>query len=119
MAAYLCDEYGCNQPAADLKEAVGTTIILGSEGADVCVSADGSTVQLFFYPDPAQGSPEKAYYIDSRTGNCSYGDYVHLSMYFLHTEELWERISHGTVGELVYTYGGSSWKLFADWDWGN
>lgn len=103
--------------AADLEKALGTASVQGSEGADVCVSADGSLVQLYFLPDPERGRPEKAYYVDTGTGSCSYGDYVPLSMYFCHTEELWERIAHGTVGELVYTHGEKGWRLFADWEW--
>lgn len=101
--------------AADLEKAVGTTIIQGSEGAAVRVSADGNTIQLFFYPD--QGEPLMAYTIDSRTGNYTYDRYAPMEKYDTSASELYDRFSLGTLGELTYTGGKKSHLLFSDWDW--
>ncbi len=103
--------------AVDLKKAVGTTIIQGSEGAAVRVSADGTAVQLFFYSE--HGDPKKAYSIDPHTAECTYGDYVPLSRCFAPTDKAHDRISHGTLGEITYTDGRNTWVLFSDWDWAN
>lgn len=101
--------------AADLKKAVGTTIIQGSEGVAVRVSADGNTIQLYFYPE--QGEPKMAYTIDSRSGGYTYGRYAALDAYDTSAADLYDRFSYGTLGELTYTDGKKSWLLFSDWDW--
>jgi hypothetical protein len=103
--------------AADLKKAVGTTIIQGSEGAAVRVSADGNTIQLYFYPD--QGEPVMAYTIDARTGNYNYDHYAPLDANFVPTDGMYDRFSFGTLGELTYTDDKNSYFLFSDWDWAN
>ncbi|NLT58686.1 MAG: M56 family metallopeptidase [Clostridiales bacterium] len=101
--------------AADLEKAVGTTVIQGSEGAAVRVSADGGTIQLFFSPEDRE--PLMAYTIDARTGNYRYGEHVPLEAYATSAPELYGRLSQGTLGELRYSDGEDSWLLFAAWDW--
>lgn len=103
--------------AADLEKAVGTTIIQGSEGAAVRVSADGNTIQLFFYPE--QGEPVMAYTIDSHTGSYNYDHYAPLDANFVLTDGMYDRFSFGTLGELTYTDDKNSYFLFSDWDWAN
>lgn len=66
--------------AADLKKAVGTTNIQGSEGAAVRVSADGMTIQLYYYSE--QGVSEMAYTIDTLTGSYTY-DYYATTFFYL------------------------------------
>jgi len=100
--------------AADLEKAVGTRAIQGSEGAAVRVSLDGSTIQLFYYPE--QGEPKMAFTIDSRTGNYTYGSYAPLSPCFS-PAEMFDRFSGATLGELTYTDGKKSWVIFENWDW--
>jgi hypothetical protein len=75
--------------AADLKKAVGSDIIQGSEGAAVRVSADGHTIQLFYYPE--QGEPKMAYTIDARTGSYTYGEYAPIDPCFSTPDELYGR----------------------------
>jgi hypothetical protein len=101
--------------AADLQKAVGTTIIQGSEGAAVRVSADGNAMQLFYYPE--QGEPKMAYTIDSHTGSYTYGEYAPIDPCFSPPDELYGRFSGPTLGELSYTDGQKSFLLFASWDW--
>ncbi len=101
--------------AADLKKAVGTTVIQGSEGAAVRVSADGNTIQLYYYPE--QGKPKMAYTIDARTGNYAYGEYEPIDPCFSPPDELYGRFSGPTLGELSYAEGKNSFLLFSDWDW--
>ena len=103
--------------AVDLEKAVGTTIIQGSEGVAVRVSADGNTIQLYFYPE--QGEPLMAYTIDSHIGNYDYGYYAPLDAYDTSAADLYDTLSHGTLGELTYTDGKNSWLLFSGWDWAN
>jgi len=103
--------------AADLQKAVGTRNIQESEGAAVRVSADGSTIQLYFCPE--QGTPLMAYAIDSRTGNYNYDYYAPLDAYDASAAELYDRFSYETLGELTYTDGKNSWLLFSNWDWAN
>jgi hypothetical protein len=101
--------------AADLKKAVGSDIIQGSEGAAVRVSADGHTIQLFYYPE--QGEPKMAYTIDARTGSYTYGEYAPIDPCFSTPDELYGRFSGSTLGELAYTGGQKSFLLLAGWDW--
>jgi hypothetical protein len=101
--------------AADLQKAVGTTIIQGSEGAAVRVSADGNAMQLFYYTE--QGEPKMAYTIDSHTGSYTYGEYAPIDPCFFPPDELYGRFSGPTLGELSYTDGQKSFLLFASWDW--
>lgn len=101
--------------AADLKKAVGSDIIQGSEGAAVRVSADGHTIQLFYYPE--QGEPKMAYTIDARTGSYTYGEYAPIDPCFSTPDELYGRFSGSTLGELAYTDGQKSFPLLAGWDW--
>ena len=101
--------------AADLEKAVGTTVIQGSEGAAVRVSADGNTIQLFYYPE--QGEPKMAYTIDSHTGSYTYGEYAPIDPCFSPPDELCGRFSGPTLGELSYADGEKSRLLFANWDW--
>jgi len=101
--------------AADLQKAVGTTIIQGSEGAAVRVSADGNAMQLFYYPE--QGEPKMAYTIDSHAGSYTYGEYAPIDPSFSPPDELYGRFSGPTLGELSYTDGQKSFLLFASWDW--
>jgi hypothetical protein len=101
--------------AADLEKAVGTTVIQGSEGAAVRVSADGNTIQLFYYPE--QGEPKMAYTIDSHTGSYTYGEYAPIDPCFSPPDELCGRFSGPTLGELSYADGEKSFLLFANWDW--
>jgi beta-lactamase regulating signal transducer with metallopeptidase domain len=103
--------------AVDLKKAVGTTIIQGSEGAAVRVSTDGITIQLYYYPE--QGEPKMAYAIDTRTGSYTYGNYVPISPYFSPPDEMYDRFSGATLGDITYTDGEKSWLIFADWYWAN
>jgi beta-lactamase regulating signal transducer with metallopeptidase domain len=103
--------------AADLGKAVGTTVIQGSEGAAVRVSDDGNTIQLCYYPE--QGIPKMAYTIDTRTGSYTYDNYVPISPYFSPPDEMYDRFSGATLGELTYTDGKKSWLIFADWHWAN
>jgi hypothetical protein len=101
--------------AADLEKAVGTTVIQGSEGAAVRVSADGNTIQLYYYPE--QGEPKMAYAIDSHTGSYTYGEYAPIDPCFSSPDEMYGRFSGPTLGELAYTDGQKSFLLFASWDW--
>ncbi len=102
--------------AADLEKAVGTTAIQGSEGAAVRVSADGNTIQLYFYPE--QGEPLMAYTINSRTGKYDYGYYAPLEEYSDTASLMYDRFSNQwTLGELTYTDGKNSYLLFKNWDW--
>ncbi len=101
--------------AADLKKAVGSDIIQGSEGAAVRVSADGHTIQLFYYPE--QGEPKMAYTIDARTGSYTYGEYAPIDPCFSTPDELYGRFSGSTPGELAYTDGQKSFPLLSDWVW--
>ena len=101
--------------AADLKKAVGSDIIQGSEGAAVRVSADGHTIQLFYYPE--QGEPKMAYTIDARTGSYTYGEYAPIDPCFSTPDELYGRFSGSTLGELAYTDGQKSFPLLSDWVW--
>lgn len=101
--------------AADLGKAVGTTIIQGSEGVAVRVSSDGNTIQLYYYPEA--GVPKMAYTIDAHTGSYTYGEYTPLDEYFSPLDEMYNRLSSGTLGELIYTDEKNSWLLFSDWDW--
>jgi hypothetical protein len=101
--------------AADLKKAVGSDIIQGSEGAAVRVSADGHTIQLFYYPE--QGEPKMAYTIDARIGSYTYGEYAPIDPCFSTPDELYGRFSGSTLGELAYTDGQKSFPLLSDWVW--
>ncbi len=101
--------------AADLEKAVGTTVIQGSEGAAVRVSTDGNTIQLYYYPE--RGKPKMTYTIDARTGSYTYGEYAPIDPCFSPPDELYERFSGSTLGELAYTEGQKSFLLFASWDW--
>src|SRR5690606_41817664 len=101
--------------AADLKKAVGTTVIQGSEGAAVRVSADGNTIQLYYYPE--QGKPKMAYTIDARIGSYTYGEYAPIDPCFSTPDELYGRFSGSTLGELAYTDGQKSFPLLSDWVW--
>ncbi len=107
--------------AVDLEKAVGTTIIQGSEGAAVRVSADGSTVQLYFYPE--RHEPRLAFYIDPHTGSYTYGEYAPLDSYSVRPDDSHSSIpgppggSPWTLEHLTYTDGDSSWLLFDNWDW--
>jgi hypothetical protein len=101
--------------AADLKKAVGSDIIQGSEGAAVRVSADGNTIQLFYYPE--QGEPKMAYTIDARIGSYTYGEYAPIDPCFSTPDELYGRFSGSTLGELAYTDGQKSFPLLSDWVW--
>ena len=101
--------------AADLEKAVGTTVIQGSEGAAVRVSADGNTIQLFYYPE--QGEPKMAYTIDARIGSYTYGEYAPIDPCFSTPDELYGRFSGSTLGELAYTDGQKSFPLLSDWVW--
>jgi hypothetical protein len=101
--------------AADLKKAVGSDIIQGSEGAAVRVSADGHTIQLFYYPE--QGEPKMAYTIDARIGSYTYGEYAPIDPCFTTPDELYGRFSGSTLGELAYTDGQKSFPLLSDWVW--
>ncbi|MGI6345195.1 MAG: DUF5301 domain-containing protein [Bacillota bacterium] len=101
--------------AADLKKAVGSDIIQGSEGAAVRVSADGHTIQLFYYPE--QGEPKMAYTIDARIGSYTYGEYAPIAPCFSTPDELYGRFSGSTLGELAYTDGQKSFPLLSDWVW--
>jgi hypothetical protein len=101
--------------AADLKKAVGSDIIQGSEGAAVRVSADGHTIQLFYYPE--RGEPKMAYTIDAHTGSYTYGEYEPIDPCYSPPDEMHSRFSGSTLGELSYTDGKKSFLLFANWDW--
>jgi beta-lactamase regulating signal transducer with metallopeptidase domain len=103
--------------AADLGKAVGTTVIQGSEGAAVRVSADGVTIQLYYYPE--QGEPKMAYAVDTRTGSYTYDYYVPIFPCFSLPDGMYDRFSGATLGELTYTDGKKSWLIFADWHWAN
>lgn len=65
----------------DFEKAVGTTVIQGSYGAAVCVSAGGKQIRINYYPD--QGSPRTAYYIDIAEQSCTYGPYKELDSTFV------------------------------------
>lgn len=101
--------------SADLKKAVGTTVVQGSEGAAVCVSADGSTIQLYFYPE--RGEPIMAYTIDTNTYNYKYDYYAPLDAFVFQTDEMYDRFSSGSLEELTYTDGNTTWLIFEDWPW--
>ena len=101
--------------SADLEKAVGTTIIQGSEGAAVRVSADGNTIQLYFRPE--RGEPIMSYFIDANTGNFEYDYYTPLEDYFTPTDEMDSRFSFGDLIELTYTDGSTTWLIFENWPW--
>jgi hypothetical protein len=101
--------------AADLKKAVGSNIIQGSEGAAVRVGADGHTIQLYYYPE--RGEPKMAYTIDAHTGSYTYGEYEPIDPCYSPPDEMHSRFSGSTLGELSYTDGKKSFLLFANWDW--
>ncbi|HHV97533.1 MAG TPA: hypothetical protein GXX37_13905 [Clostridiaceae bacterium] len=106
--------------AADLKKAVGTTTIQGSEGVVVRVSADGNIIQLYYYPE--QGGTKMSYTIDRRSGKYTYDYYyapILISPYFSPPEDAYNRFSGATLGELTYTDGRKSWLIFKDWNWAN
>ena len=81
------------------------------------VSTDGITIQLYYYPE--QGEPKMAYAIDTRTGSYTYGNYVPISPYFSPPDEMYDRFSGATLGDITYTDGEKSWLIFADWYWAN
>jgi hypothetical protein len=107
--------------AVDLKKAVDTTIIQGSEGAavqvsaDVRVSADGDIIQLYIFHE--EGEIKKAYTINARTGDYTYGNYKPLDAYAHVADEAYNGFSYETLGELTYTDGENSWLIFDEWDW--
>ncbi len=101
--------------SADLLKAVGTTVIQGSEGAAVRASADGDTIQLYYYPE--RGEPVMTYTIDTRTGEYSYGLYEPLDRYDTSSHNYYDRFSWGKLDELTYTDGQKSWLIFDGWDW--
>lgn len=87
----------------DLKKSVGTTNIEGSEGAAVRVSADGSVIQLYHYPE--KFSPQNAYYIRTSDFTCTYGTYRELESCFSIDEYGSVEFADGTRGEI--NLGGS------------
>jgi len=101
--------------AVDIGKAVGMTQIQGSEGAAVRVSEDGSTIQLYSYSE--KGDHEKAYIIDTRTGNYKYDSNVPISPVFSPPGDIYDRFTGATLGELTYTDGKKNWLIFKDWDW--
>lgn len=100
--------------SSDLEKAVGSTFIQGSEGAAASVSADGKTVQLYFYPEA--GKPEKAYYIDTDSLTYTYKDYVPMESVFDRGGTKGQIIcigDTGTIGELYYLRDGKERRLFS------
>ncbi|NCC67120.1 MAG: hypothetical protein EOM14_02830 [Clostridia bacterium] len=92
--------------SVDLQKSVGCTNIQGSCGAAVSVSADGSTIQLYYYPEAEQ--PENAYYINTMDMRCIYGPYDQLTDTF-NTTGVSVSFTDGTTGTITvedYTIGG-------------
>ena len=99
--------------SVDLKKAIGTTVIQGSIGAAVRVSADGSVIQLYYYDNERRGDPEGVYYIDTVDWSCTYGAYRNLGSYY-NVEDLPTDAIQGqsSIGDLTYQNAGQTWKLF-------
>ena len=92
--------------SVDLQKSVGSTNIQGSCGAAVSVSADGSTIQLYYYPEAER--PENAYYINTADLSCIYGPYDELKDTFYPSDGSSVSFSDGTNGMLTnedYTIG--------------
>lgn len=85
--------------SVDLQKSVGCTNIQGSCGAAVSVSADGSTIQLYYYPEAER--PEKAYYINTADLSCIYGPYDELEDIFNPTDGSSVSFADGTEGMLT------------------
>lgn len=99
--------------SVDLKKAIGTTVIQGSIGAAVRVTADGSIIQLYYYDNERRGDPEGVYYIDTADWSCTYGAYRNLGSYY-NVEDLPTDAIQGqsSIGDLTYHNAGQTWKLF-------
>lgn len=92
--------------SVDLQKSVGSTNIQGSCGVGVSVSADGSTIQLYYYPEAEQ--PENAYYINTINISCVHGPYGQLTDTFDPSDSS-VSFSDGTKGMITeedYTIGG-------------
>lgn len=87
--------------SVDLKKTVGTTVVQGSYGAGVSVSADGSVIQLCYYPETQK--PDMAYLISLPDMKCSYGKYKELDSYFYKNTEI--KFSDGTTGSIILANG--------------
>lgn len=82
----------------DLKKAVGTTDIQGSDTADVRVSSDGSLIQL--YSTSESGNSKNAYYIKIPDLTCTYEAYHELKSYYSLDEKGHAQFNDGTYGEI-------------------
>jgi beta-lactamase regulating signal transducer with metallopeptidase domain len=105
--------------SVDLQKSVGSTDIQGSCGAGVSVSTDGSTIQLYYYPEAEQ--PENAYYINTMDMSCVYGPYDQLTDTF-NTTGVSVSFTDGTtgtitdedytIGSLKYVRGDKTYEIF-------
>lgn len=109
--------------SVDLKRTIGTQIIQGS-GPEFAISRippDGSIVILY-----NGENPDKAYYIDPRTGAYEIKPYEELNEVV--QRSFWED-GHmglltstetdgtgGTIGQLIFTRNGETWYLFENWE---
>lgn len=112
LFVYDLDE-GCVMYAYDLGQALGTTIVQGSDCALVGVSEDGATIQLLRMTDT--GVLPWMYEIDTRTGAYAVVPTSQLDAYF-DAESVTDGILYGDGGTIgTLTYQGTA--LFEGYPW--
>lgn len=107
--------------ALDLQAATGTTLIQGGLGNHVCVQngADGLKIMLTYYNSAIGGLSPLSYYIDAASGAVTFAPTEDPDAFAAGGKVSHQiALSSDAVGDLSYSDGEKTWRLFESWRFG-
>ncbi len=107
--------------ALDLQAATGTTLIQGGLGNHVCVQngADGLKIMLTYYNSAIGGHSPLSYYIDAASGAVTFAPTEDPDAFAAGGKVSHQiALSSDAVGDLSYSDGEKTWRLFESWRFG-